>query len=395
MNATETDTMPWIEGSISEQEMSASDLISSADDSNWDSSDQETAGWGFGGNSIPKDALAEITSQLAIMTRSGVDVATALGSLARQCKRPALANVLTEVHDSVMAGNPLSNALREHPEVFEATFVATVAAGEASGKMSDVLKQLAAVQRGEIRSRRTLRALMTYPILLFAVSSSVLVALVLFVLPRFSQIFEEYELVLPFVTEVLLMLASELRSRWWLWLPLAGSLLTGMLVWRKTDGGRRSLDLLWLKMPVVSKVYRSQLIGRVCRMFGMMLESGVPLLDVLRLTKVAMQNVHYHELVEEMEEAVLNGRSLGSILETSEIVPESAREMLMTAENTGNLGEVTYLLGAYYEEDTEARMRQVVGLLEPLITIGMGALVAIVVLAVMLPVFDLSTLANR
>lgn len=394
MAATETDNMPWTEDSISQQEMTAEGLLSTVDDSDWQS-DEESGGWRFGGNSIPKAAIAEITSQLAIMTRSGVDVATALGSLARQCKRPALASVLAEVHDSVMAGSPLSNALREHQEVFEATFIATVAAGEASGKMSEVLKQLAEVQRGEIRSRRTLRALMTYPVLLFSVSSSVLVALVLFVLPRFSQIFEEYELVLPFITEALLVLASELRTRWWLWLPLAASLVTGLLVWRKTVGGRRTLDALWLRMPVVSGVYRSQLIGRVCRMFGMMLESGVPLLEVLRLTKSAMQNVHYHELVEEMEDAVLNGRSLASILQDAEVVPESAREMLMTAENTGNLGEVTYLLGAYYEEDTEARMRQVVGLLEPLITIGMGLLVAVVVLAVMLPVFDLSTLASR
>ena len=395
MTTTEIDNMPWMDESISAQGMSSDDMLSTVDDTGWDASAQLSAGWSLGGNSIPKAAIAEVTSQLAIMTRSGVDVATALGSLARQCKRPALAEVLSEVHESVMSGSPLSNALREHPEVFEATFVATVAAGEASGKMSEVLKQLADVQRGEIRSRRTLRALMTYPILLFAVSASVLLALVMFVLPRFSQIFEEYELVLPFVTEALLMVASELRSRWWLWIPLAGSLLAGLLVWRRTKGGRRTLDSLWLKMTVISGVYRSQLIGRVCRMFGMMLESGVPLLEVLRLTKVAMQNVHYHELVEEMEDAVLNGRSLGSILETTDIVPESAREMLMTAENTGNLGEVTYLLGAYYEEDTEARMRQVVGLLEPLITIGMGALVAIVVLAVMLPVFDLSTIANR
>ena len=395
MPVAELDKSTWMEDESTATSAANSAVLSTAGLDDWDEDDQTRGGWNLGGNSIPKEALAEVTSQLAIMTRSGVDVATALGSLARQCQRPALAEVLTEVHESVLAGSPLSHALRDHDDVFEATFVATVAAGEASGKMSEVLKQLAEVQRGEIRSRRTLRALMTYPVLLFSVSSLVLVALVLFVLPQFAEIFEEYELVLPFVTEVLLALAEELTSRWWLWLPIAAGVTISGLVWRKTTAGRRSLDSLWLSLPIVSKVYGSQQIGRVCRLFGMMLESGVPLLEVLGLTKEAMRNVFYRELVEEMQDAVLNGRSLASVLQETDTVPESAREMLVTAESTGNLGEVTMLLGTYYEEETEARMRQVVNILEPMITVGMGLLVAIVVLAVMLPVFDLSTIAHR
>lgn len=347
------------------------------------------------GRAIRKQDLAEVTSQLAIMTRSGVDVASALASLANQCQRPALAEVLHEVHESVLAGNSLSNALRNQGPVFEPSFVAAIAAGEASGRMADVLGQLARVQRGEIRSQRTMRALITYPVLLMTVSSVVVLSLVLFVLPRFSEIFSQYELSLPVVTQMLMGLAGELRARWWLWVPLMGLAVGGLLTWRKTVGGRRRLDALWLDMPVISTVYRPQLVGRMCRLFGLMLESGVPLLDVLRLTKHGVANVYYRELIEEMQEAVVNGRNLASALQNSEIVPESAREMLITAEATGNLGEVTELLGEYYEEEAEARMRQVVGLVEPIITIGMGLIVAVVVLAVMLPVFDLSTIAQR
>lgn len=395
MVATQVDNSPWIGNDLPPAGMEVEDLSHPADAENWQEQNQSIWGLRIGRAKIPKQDIAEITSQLAIMVRSGVDVASALGSLSKQCKRPALCEVLEEVHESVLAGSPLSSALAEHSNVFEPTFVATVAAGEASGQMSDVLQQLSVVQRGEIKSRRTLRALMTYPILLFAVSSSVLVALVLFVLPQFSEIFEQYELVLPFVTQVLLELAAELRTRWWLWVPLTVGSTVSLLVWKNTDGGRNSLDALWLRLPVVCDVYRSQLVGRLCRLFGMMLESGVPLLDVLRLTKNAVSNVHYQQLIDDLEDAVVNGRSLASVLLEVEIVPESAREMLITAESTGNLGEVTRLLGTFYEEETEARMRQVVGLLEPMITIGMGLLVAVVVMAVMLPVFDLSTIANR
>jgi len=366
------------------------------DDFAWKSFDADAAltkrgRWG----SIRKQDLAEITSQLAIMIRSGVDVATALASLANQCQRPALAEVLSEVHQSVLSGNSLSNALRSQAHVFEPSFIAAVAAGEASGQMAEVLRQLAHVQRSEIRSRRTMRALITYPILLLTVSFTVIICLVLFVLPRFSVIFAQYELTLPVVTQMLMGLAGELRTRWWLWLPLVAMTVGGLLAWRSTVGGRRSLDALWLQLPVIKNVYRPRLVGRMCRLFGLMLESGIPLLDVLRLTKQGVANVHYQELIEEMQEAVINGRNLSSALHDCEIVPESAREMLITAESTGNLGEVTLLLGEYYDEEAEARMRQVVGLLEPVITIGMGLIVAVVVLAVMLPVFDLSTIAQR
>ena len=399
MPATELDNSPHTGAGEYADGLRGGRLFSSesgSEDFEWHSLHEDSHSWKKGrGRSVRKQDIAEITSQLAIMTRSGVDVASALASLANQCQRPALAAVLHEVHESVLAGNPLSSALSQHGNVFEPSYVATVAAGEASGKMSAVLRQLARVQRDEIRSRRTMKALLTYPLLLFVVSSSVILALVLFVLPRFANIFEQYEMSLPAVTQMMMGLASELHSRWWLWLPLVFSLFGGLLFWRQTVGGRSHLDSFWLRLPIISSVYRPQIVGRMCRIFGLMLESGVPLLDVLKLTRQAIGNVHYRDLLDDMHEAVVNGRNLASVLQLSQIVPESAREMLVTAEGTGNLGEVTQLLGEYYEEEAEARMRQVVGLLEPIITIGMGVVVAIVVMAVMLPVFDLSTLAQH
>jgi type II secretory pathway component PulF len=399
MPVTELDNSPYTDSGAYADGSHGGETFSSevdGDELGWDlPSDDNLVKKKGQGRSVRKQDIAEMTSQLAIMTRSGVNVATALESLAKQCRRPGLASVLNDVHESVLAGNPLSTALWQHTDVFDSSYIATVAAGEASGKMSAVLRQLAHAQRNEIRSQRTMKALLTYPLLLFVVSSSVIMALMVFVLPKFDTIFTQYEMTLPAVTQMLMGVASELSSRWWLWFPLALTSVGGLLTWRRTDGGRRQLDSLWLSLPIISGVYRSQIVGRMCRILGLMLESGVPLLDVLKLTRQAISNVRYKELLGDMQEAVVNGRNLASVLQTSQIVPESAREMLITAESTGNLGEVTRLLGEYYEEESEAKMRQVVGLLEPIITIGMGVIVAIVVLAVMLPVFDLSTLAQR
>lgn len=344
--------------------------------------------------SIKKIEVAEVTSQLAIMTQSGVDLASAISSLAAQCQRPALAEVLKEVRETVLSGNSFSDALRHHPSVFDPTFVATVAAGEASGRMAEVLLQLASMQKNEIRRGREIRTLLTYPILLLLVSGSVLSALILFVLPQFTQIFNQYDMPLPIITRFFLAIADEISTRWWVWGPLVASAVVSSLIWRKTTNGRSQLDRIWISGPMIGEICRGMQIGGTCRLLGLMLENGVPLLESLQLTRQAMKNTHYQHLLRDLEEAVLNGQSIASVLQYSEIVPASAKEMLITAENTGNLNTVTGILGGYYEEESEAKLRQLVGILEPAITVVMGAVVAVVVLAVMLPVFDLSTFAS-
>lgn len=337
--------------------------------------------------------VAEVTSQLAIMTKSGVDLASALSSLTKQCQRPALREVLSDVQDSVLAGNAFSEALKKHPGVFDPTFIATVAAGEASGRMAEVLQQLAGMQKNVIRRSREIRSLLTYPVLLFVVSSSVLGALVLFVLPRFTQIFDQYDMPLPAITQFFLSIADELSARWWLWGPLALSVLTGLFLWKKTKQGRESFDRFWIRGPLIGEICCGMCIGATCRLLGLMLENGVTLLDSLRLTRQALKNSLYKGLMLDLEEAVVNGQGLAHVLQNTEIVPASAKEMIITAERTGNLNEVTGILGQYYEEESEAKLRQFVGVLEPVITVVMGAIVAVVVLAVMLPVFNLSTFA--
>jgi len=211
------------------------------------------------------------------------------------------------------------------------------------------------------------------------------------VLPRFTAIFDQYDMPLPVLTQFLLTFADELRSRWWLWGPLAVSVIVGFLVWRKSESGRGILDRFWIQGPLVGDIYCGMCIGATCRLLGLMLENGVTLLESLRLTRQAIGNSLYKKLLFDMEDAVVNGQRLATVLQQADIVPASAREMIMTAESTGNLTEVTCMLGEYYEEESEAKLRQLVGVLEPVITVVMGAVVAIVVLAVMLPVFNLSS----
>ena len=343
---------------------------------------------------VSKQEVADMTAQLAIMVKSGVDLASGLTSLAAQCERPAMAEILEEVNELVVSGNTLSESLKQFPDVFDAAYTATIAAAEASGRMADVLRQLATMQRNEVRLRRSIRGLMTYPILLTVICSAVIATLVIVVLPKFAQIFSDYGAKLPVTTEILIAFAAECKSRWWLWLPLGGAGVAGFIAWKNTEGGRRTVDGVFINGAQLRNVMRPMLIGRLCRMLSLLLASGVTLLEGLRLCREAINNCHYKELLDELIDSVVNGKGMGATLLEAEIIPPSAREMIATAERTGNLTEVTQLLGEYYEEEAENKMKQFVRLLEPLITVVMGAIVAFVVLSVMLPIFDLSSVAQ-
>ena len=239
-----------------------------------------------------------------------------------------------------------------------------------------------------------LRTLLTYPILLASVSGLVIFGLVFFVLPQFAEIFRQYDLELPTITRLLIGLSAELRARIWLWATIFFGSGFGLTAFFRSDVGRRQWDSLVLNLVLVRDVTRSLLIGRAFRLMGIMIESGVPLLDALRLTRASVQNSLFRELFHTLEDDILNGRGLGASLVNAGFVPPAAAEMVLTAEQTGTLGPVTQLMGEHYEEEGETKLRELATMLEPLIIVVMGVVVAMVVMSVMLPMFDLSTLAK-
>jgi type II secretory pathway component PulF len=345
-------------------------------------------------STLKKRDLLAVTTQLAIMTKSGVDLASAFESLANQSSNERVRKVLGRIHEDVTGGKAVSEAMRAQSEVFGDAYVASVAAGEAAGQLPEVLGRLADLQRSELRNRATIRTLLAYPILLATVSSAVVTGLVLFVLPRFQHIFTQFEVPLPAITQVLVAVSDVLRNFTWIWVPLLLVAIAGVITSRYTTGGRRWWDSALLNTVVIRDITRAFYVGRTFRLLGLMIESGVPLLEGLQLTRNAVKNSLYRELFDDLEEAILNGRGLASSLIRAGFVPPVAAEMVLTAEKTGTLGMVTELMGAHYEEEGETRLRELATMLEPLIIVTMGVIVAAIVIAVMLPMFDIANLAR-
>jgi type II secretory pathway component PulF len=343
---------------------------------------------------LSKRDLLSVTTQLAIMTRSGVDLASSFNSLANQCSNQALRGILAQVHKDVTGGKSISDAMQAQAHVFGDAYVASVAAGEAAGKLPEVLGRLAQFQRTEIRMRATVRTLLAYPLLLTGVSSLVVIGLVTFVLPKFVDIFGQFEVSLPFVTQVVVAISEVLRKHIYIWLPLLIASIVGLIVSRNVEAGRRKWDYAMLNLPILRDITRAFYIGRTFRLLGLMIESGVPLLEGLKLTRNSVKNALYKKLFDELEESILNGRGLAVSLINAGFVPAVAAEMILTAERTGTLGMVTELMGEHYEEEGESKLREMATLLEPLIIVAMGVIVATIVMAVMLPMFDIATMAR-
>jgi type II secretory pathway component PulF len=378
-----------VKRALREQSLFVIDVRKKATDSLWKSlfGGRERAG-------LSKRDLLSVTTQLAIMTRSGVDLASAFHSLSQQCGNAYLRTILAQVHRDVTGGKSISDAMQAQAAVFGDAYVASVAAGEAAGKLPEVLGRLAQFQRTEIRVRAAIRTLLAYPVVLACVSSLVVIGLVTFVLPKFSDIFAQYEIPLPWLTQVVVAASDVLRRYMFYWLPLVLGGLVMLIGSRRIESGRRRWDAAMLNAPILRDITRAFYIGRTFRLMGLMIESGVPLLDGLRLTRNSIRNALYRDLFNELERSILNGRGLATSLINAGFVPPVAAEMVLTAERTGTLGMVTELMGEHYEEEGESKLRELATILEPLIIVAMGVIVATIVLAVMLPMFDIATMAR-
>ena len=348
----------------------------------------------FGRKRVSKRDLLTFTTQLAVMSRAGMDLAGSIQSTAKQCPNPTLKASLEKVHAAVSSGVKVSAALASQSHVFGDAYVASIAAGEASGKLSEVLSRLSQLLRGEMRLRSTLRTLLSYPILLTSVCVLVILAMMFFVLPQFAGVFEQLGVPLPASTKILLAIGLELRGHWYIWGGLIVGLPVCLIVWFRRPSGRAFRDIMALNVPLLRNVTRSLLAGRTFRLLGTMIESGIPLMEGLYLTQSAVRNSLYRSMFEKIRNEVLNGGSMGATLADSPFVPVSAGQMVLTAERTGTMGSVMQLMGEFYEDEGETRLRELATILEPLIIIVMGTVVGFVVMSLMLPLFSFATIGE-
>ncbi|MEZ6090883.1 MAG: type II secretion system F family protein [Pirellulaceae bacterium] len=340
---------------------------------------------------VPKARVLLALNQIAVMSSNGIDLAESIQTAANHTHHPVLADQLYRIFESIHCGQSVSFAFATYGKSFPATFAPMLAAAEATGTVPESLQRMAAMMRSDLQLRSSVSAALVYPIILISASVLVMLAVVFGVLPRFAVVFEQLGRPCPAFTQLLLDAGTFGRQH--VGLCLGGLVLTvgASVVLARYPQVTLLRDRALLYMPILREAYRPLLAGRLFRLIGSMIQGGVPLLDSIRLAKRSFNNQLLLNLLQDVEADLIDGNLASRCIAKADFLPAEAGQMLATAERTGRLAEVLSDVGAFYEEEGSRELKKLVGLLEPLIILSMGVMVAGIVLSIMLPLLDVST----
>mgnify|MGYP000859472421 CR=1 FL=1 len=344
------------------------------------------------GGTIPVAALALFTRRLATLVAAALPVHEALQTLQQQERHPALRALLGRITERLAEGAPLARALAAEPAAFSAGYVAMVAAGETGGALDRILVRLADFQERQEQIRRSISSALAYPALMTLVGSGVMLFLLAFVIPRITGIFADNRAALPLLTVALLKISSLLRSDWWLLLILVAALVLLYRSQSRKPAFIAARDRLLLRLPVVGTLLQTLALARFSRVLGLLLGSGVPLLRSLEISAEAVVNRSYRNVLDEARLRVAEGGRLSGVLAQSPLFPPLLTHLIDVGERSGSLETSLETAGQSFEREFEASVSRLLGLLEPLLVLAMGFMVGLVVIAVLLPIFELNQL---
>ena len=335
--------------------------------------------------------VAVFARQLATLLNAGISLSDALEDLATQMEKPGFAEVLSDIRNKVMGGTSLSSALREHPKVFATLFCAMVRAGEESGNLESIMGDLAAYLEREISTRRQIKSALMYPALVGVVFSGVVAFLFLWLLPRFKSMFDSLGGELPLVSQVALSFSSFVQSWIFVILPAAVGAVFALRSWVKTPRGREAMDKLKLRAPLFGGLVQKFVLVRFLETLATLQRSGVPILMSLELASDTAGSVPYEQELDRARREVAQGSFLSAELAKSALFPRMMVRMLAVGEETGKVDDLLKRTAVFYQEDLDARIQGLTRLIEPLLIVMMGGVVAFVVLAVYLPIFKIAS----
>lgn len=348
----------------------------------------------FGGARIAPRAFLVFNQEMLALVKAGLPILTALDLLSQRSGQPELRSVLEEVRIAVRGGAALSASLAEHPRLFPPLYTAALRAGEQSGNFVEALGRYVEYQKRVLAIRQRFRAAMTYPAVLCLASAAVVAFLLTYVVPTFTKIYGDVETTLPAATLLLVRATGLLREL----LPLlaGGAVVLGLLAYRaaQTPGGRRWIDRWLLTLPWMGEVVRGYVLSRFARTLAMTLSGGIPMLPALETSLDALGNAHVGDAIRRVVPRVAAGSSLEAALAASGVVPSLVLELVAVGETSGALGEMLGHTADLFDAELDARLATFASVIEPIIMIGMGIVVATIVVIMYLPIFHLSAVVR-
>jgi type IV pilus assembly protein PilC len=338
--------------------------------------------------------LALFARQLSVLISSGTQLVEALIALERQTPGGLWQNTLHGLRSKVEQGASLSEAMEAHQHYFDPIYRALVGAGESTGKLVEMLDQLATLKQRELRVRNALVGALTYPALLASLSGAMCCVVLAFVVPKFAVLFDTLDVPLPFTTQTLVNFSEFFRDYWWVWLLVLGVSIAGGVKFMRTPSGKRFRDTALLRIPYLRDVVKSLVTARTVRLLGVLLSGHVPILAALRLVRSAAGNVHYEELLSEAEANVEKGEPMGLAFSRADLISPTVQEAIRSGERSGHVEHLLLHVADFLDDDNQTVIRSLTSIIEPLILVVMGIVVAFVAVSMFLPLFDLTAMTQ-
>ncbi|MCL4211338.1 MAG: type II secretion system F family protein [Phycisphaeraceae bacterium] len=340
-----------------------------------------------------KDIL-DFTTQLAVMVRAGIALRAALEGISEQVQNPKFRRIINSVRNDVESGKQFSEAIAKYPKQFSALYVNMVRASEMSGSFSKMLDRIAAYLTQQIETRKMVIGAMIYPGIIGTMAVGVTIFLLAFVLPRFAQVFKGKEHALPAPTKFLMNLSAFIVSHWYVLVGALVVLIVAFLLFIRTEVGRWWWDGVKLTIPLFKRMFRALYISRSLSTMGELLNAGVPMLDTLAITGDISGNMLYRKMWRGVYAAVKQGKKIASQLTKSKLLPKSVVQMVGAGEESGKLGEVMNDVSDFYLKALRDAIKAVTSMIEPIMIVVMGGIVGFIAMAIILPIFKMSSIVS-
>ena len=355
---------------------------------------------GAGGNfSIGKkkvklQELVVMSRQLATLVRAGISIIECLASVSAQTDSPTLKKVLDDIRLDVLTGSTLTEAMQKHPAVLSDMYVSLVQAGETGGVLERTLEIAATQYDQEAELREKVKAAFVYPVLVLVASIAVVFFMLVFIVPVFAKVYNQFHAQLPPVTQALVVLSDLIVHYWWLVGLITYAIYFALKKYSATPGGQRVFDILKLKMPLLGDLNRKIAVSRFTQTFSGAISAGVPILRALQIAAQTSGNLIMVEAIQKVSNAVKEGSTLSAPLEQSGQFPPMVTRMIAAGEHSGNLDTMLDEITKFYNRDIEYAVGKLTRILEPAMTVIVGGIVLFVLLALYMPIFNLGNVVR-
>ena len=343
----------------------------------------------FGKKGVKVRDLSVFCRQFSSIIKAGVNVINALSMMSEQTENKKLKAAIKNVQSNVEKGETLSSAMRSEGDIFPSLLVSMVAAGEASGSLETAIERMAIQFEKDAKISGMVKKAMIYPIILIIVMIGVVIAMMMFVIPNFMDMFEGLDAEMPFMTVMVINMSNFILDKWWLLILIVAGIVFAYKSYYKTDAGRHMIDRIKIKIPVFGVLAVKTACARFSRIMSTLLSAGMPMISAIEIAAGTMDNVLFKDALQKVRSGVALGMGFSQQIGVARLFPAMLVHMVGIGEETGNIEDMLTNVANYYDEEVELATQSVTALMEPMIIIVMAVVVGALVLAIYQPMITL------